>query len=1432
MTRLIAPGLPDPMGVTPKDIPAADGNVIHGVNVAVHAPNAEAIAVCLFDETGEQELEVIRLPGRTGPVHHGFIADVGIGARYGLRAFGPYQPERGHRFNPAKLLVDPFAARLDRPFELRPELFDQRIHGAMRDEIDSAPHVPKAIVEPLPNLRRPEPPIRRWGDLVIYELHVKGFTVTHPEIPADQRGTFAGLAHPAAIRHLANLGVTAVEIMPSAAWLDERHLPPLGLRNYWGYNPVTHFAPDPRLAPGGWPEVRAAVEALHAAGIAVFLDVVLNHTAESDHLGPTVSMRGLDNAAWYRLRSDDPSLYVNDAGCGNVLAAERPIAVHLMLETLRQWTLRAGIDGFRFDLAATIARGPNGFDRNHPFLIALAQDPVLSDRILIAEPWDIGLGGYQTGNFPTAWGEWNDRSRDTMRRFWRGDTGQIGDFTTFFAGSADVFGRDFRSISRSVNYVTAHDGFTLADLVAYAGKHNEANGEDNRDGTNDNISWNHGVEGPTDRGDILEARKRDMRGLLATLLLARGTPMLTMGDELGRTQSGNNNAYAQDNAISWLDWAKADEGLAAFVARVIAVRRAHPALTAETALTGRVPDGAHQPDVVWLNAAGQPMGPGDWSNPDQRFFAGLFGAGATGRVLVLINVAWHDQDVTLPLPEPHLGWFIDLDSAAPEHMGGVALGAHLTIAARSVVVLREAADAAWVEPIPEPELEIPAVAPLPGPVAPPPEPRLDQTLLDRLAQAAGIQPDWWDIAGRHVSVSDATKRAILASMGYACDSDAEIRASLALLVRERFARALPVTIVADEGEPVVVTFGGALVRATQPVKLEIRREDGSKDLFVIPPRGGEEVAIEAPDGSTQRVRRVRLAAQPIGRHRLVLPEGADLTCHLIVCPAKCYLPEDLGGEKRGFGVAAHLYALRRAGDQGIGDFTTLARFAELAANVGAVTIGFNPLHAMFPGDRERASPYGASDRRFIDPIYIDVTQLPPTIVRENVRTALFSEGRTTSALSSLADVDYTRVWQSKKKVLDVAFQVFEQLLAGTPTSALVQDFDAFVDAGGIELQRFAEFHAIAEEVGHPNWREWPENVRSSIRRDKLETAIRFQNFLQWLADRQFAAAAHRAKAAGLKHGFYRDLAVGSAPDGAESWGERNRLMIGLSVGAPPDPFSANGQVWNLPPPNPRFMNEGGYQTFTRLIASNMAYAGAVRIDHAMGLRRLFVVPDGMTGAEGAYVDMPFEDMLRILALESQRAKCIVVGEDLGTVPEGFREALAAADVLAYRVLWFEREGEAFASPERYPQMAAACVSTHDLATLNGWWIGADISENVSLGLVDPQTAQWQREARGIEKALLLDLLVSSGFLPERPDPAGPLQDATVVAVHALVAAAPSVLALAQAEELTGEIKAVNLPGTDRERPNWRRKLAPDIAQMFDSPLARAIFAAMRATRGG
>ncbi len=562
------PGQPEPLGV----VPVADG-----VNVAVWSAHAQAIEFCLFDEAGEMETARLRLPGRTGPVFHGHLPGVAAGARYGLRAHGPWQPAQGHRFNPAKLLLDPFAVAIDRVFRLHPSMFDPPDAGAP-DPADSAAAMPKGVVL-APAEPAAAPPPFAWDRQVIYELHVRGFTMRHPGIPPALRGTFAGLGHPAAIAHLQALGVTAVELMPCAAWIDERHLPPLGLTNYWGYNPVALCAPDPQLAPGGWPEVRASIAALQGAGIAVLLDVVLNHTGEGDPLGPTVSLRGLDNATYYRALPDDPARLINDTGCGNTLALDRPPVLRLAMDALRTWAQRGGVDGFRLDLATTLGRRAEGFDPAAPLLAAMTQDPVLRGRAIIAEPWDIGPGGYRLGAFPAGWGEWNDRTRDTMRRFWRGDPGTLGALATGFAGSADVFAPP-RPVSRGINFVTAHDGFTLADLVAYREKHNEANGEANRDGTDNNLSWNNGAEGPSDDPAIRAARARDGRALLATLLLARGTPMLSMGDEAGRTQHGNNNAYAQDNALSWFDWDGLDGDLLAFTAGLVRARLACPALRA------------------------------------------------------------------------------------------------------------------------------------------------------------------------------------------------------------------------------------------------------------------------------------------------------------------------------------------------------------------------------------------------------------------------------------------------------------------------------------------------------------------------------------------------------------------------------------------------------------------------------------------------------------------------------------------------------------------------------------------------------------------------------------------------------------------------------------------------------------------------------------
>ncbi len=506
--------------------------------------------------------------------------------------------------------------------------------------------MPKAVVLDLPPPRRPPAPLFRPGGL-IYEVPVRAFTRLHPDLPPRLRGTVAALAHPAVIDHLTRLGVDAVELMPITAWIDERHLGPLGLSNGWGYNPVVFFAPDPRLCPGGIAELAATVAALRGAGIGTILDVVFNHTGEGDVHGPTLSLRGLDARAYFR-HAADGSL-VNDAGTGNTLACDHPATGRLVLDALRHFVTRAGVDGFRFDLAPVLGRTATGFSPEAPLLRAMAADPILKDRVLIAEPWDIGPGGYQLGNFPPPWLEWNDRYRDRVRRFWRGDPHQLGPFATALAGSSDLYRPP---VSRSVSFIAAHDGFSLADLVAYRHRHNEANGELNHDGHGDNLSWNHGVEGPTDDPAVLAERARDLRALLATLFATRGTIMLTAGDEFGRTQSGNNNAYAQDNPITWLDWQGRDRELEAFCAGLAALRRARPALADPTLLSGAPgPDGI--PDVAWLTPGGSAKTAEDWESARGPALAMVLGRGGDGRLAVLFNRSEHEVTFHLPARPGH-----------------------------------------------------------------------------------------------------------------------------------------------------------------------------------------------------------------------------------------------------------------------------------------------------------------------------------------------------------------------------------------------------------------------------------------------------------------------------------------------------------------------------------------------------------------------------------------------------------------------------------------------------------------------------------------------------------------------------------------------------------------------------------------------------------
>jgi len=627
-----------------------------GINFAVFSAHAQEIELCLFDPSGTHELRRLALPGRSGDVWHGRLQGAGAGLVYGLRAHGRWAPGQGQRFNPHKLLLDPYAREIVGGFQWRAEHFggDLQQPGTM-DLRDNAPHALKArVVDDRLHEGAPEPrPHTPLADTVLYEAHVKGLTRLHPQVPEALRGSYTGLASDAVIAHLRRLGVTAVSLLPVQEHLDEQRLVALGLSNYWGYNTVGFFAVEPRYASGAGglsprQEFRAMVRRLHAAGIEVILDVVFNHTAETDEAGPTICWRGIDNLSYYRTLAGAPGSYDNLSGCGNTLDIRHPRVLQMVMDSLRYWAGAMNVDGFRFDLAPVLARGDRGFDEHAAFFQAVAQDPLLACLKMIAEPWDVGLGGYQLGRFPRGWSEWNDRFRDGVRSFWLGGAATRGEFAQRLCASSDLFQARGRGPAESVNFVVAHDGFTLRDLLTYERKRNEANGEDNHDGHDANHGWNCGAEGPTDEPNVLALRAGLQRALLATLLLAQGTPMLAAGDELGHSQGGNNNPYCQDNSATWIAWADADDALIAFTARLIALRGRLQPFAAHW-YSGE-PGGDGRPDLSWLRADGAPLDGNDWRDSSVRSLGALIGAPgkSAAPLLLLVNAEANDSDFALP----------------------------------------------------------------------------------------------------------------------------------------------------------------------------------------------------------------------------------------------------------------------------------------------------------------------------------------------------------------------------------------------------------------------------------------------------------------------------------------------------------------------------------------------------------------------------------------------------------------------------------------------------------------------------------------------------------------------------------------------------------------------------------------------------------------
>ena len=674
------PGQPLPLGAS------FDGA---GTNFSLFSEVADKVELCLFDESGAETR--VPLPERTGSWWHGYLPSVRPGQRYGYRVYGPFAPAEGSRCNPAKLLLDPYAKAVEGQVDWSQAVFPYRWGAGenpddVLEETDSAPFMPKSVViNPFFDWSADRRPNRPWHETVVYEAHVKGLTMRHPDVPPEQRGTYAGLASPAMVDYLTRLGVTAVELMPVHQFVHDHRLVSQGLRNYWGYNSIGYFAPHNEYCAGPHDgeqvqEFKFMVKTLHDAGIEVILDVVYNHTAEGNHLGPMLSFRGIDNAAYYRLVPDNRRYCMDYTGTGNSLNMRHPSVLQLIMDSLRYWVLEMHVDGFRFDLAATLARELHDVDRLSAFFDLIQQDPVISQVKLIAEPWDVGEGGYQVGNFPTLWSEWNGMYRDCMRDFWRTQPRSLGEFANRLTGSSDLYEGDGRRPYASVNFVTAHDGFTLADLVAYNGKHNEANLEDNRDGSDDNRSWNCGDEGPTGDPEILELRAQQQRNYLATLFLSQGIPMLLGGDELGRTQGGNNNAYCQDNETSWYDWeaaaTPANAELAEFTRRVMALRAEHPVFRRRRWFQGRPIHGSDVRDIVWYRPDGIEMSDDDWNAPEASVTVLLSGAGISepdsrgesvrdDTFVLLVN--GHYEPLAFCLPEGE--WTPVLDTALP--MGGM-----------------------------------------------------------------------------------------------------------------------------------------------------------------------------------------------------------------------------------------------------------------------------------------------------------------------------------------------------------------------------------------------------------------------------------------------------------------------------------------------------------------------------------------------------------------------------------------------------------------------------------------------------------------------------------------------------------------------------------------------------------------------------------------
>ncbi|GHA86088.1 hypothetical protein GCM10009069_06620 [Algimonas arctica] len=1251
-----------PLGAVPTE---------SGTQFSLFSAHATAVTLCLFE--GDTETDRIAL-SRAGHIWSVHVPEVYVGQAYGYRVDGPYAPSDGHRFNPYKLLIDPYAKALRGSIIEHPS-----IYGHIGDDDlsfnnqDSAAYMPKGVVT-APNPRRDwVRPATPWADTLIYEANVKGLTQNHLAVKPALRGTVEALANPALIGHLTDLGVTALELLPLQQFHSEPHLTKMGLSNYWGYNPINYFTPHGAyLGRAGKEGMRSGVRALHAAGIEVILDVVYNHTAESWRYGPTLSYKGIDNASYYALQNDS-RFYVNHTGTGNMLDMRSEAVRDLTLASLRHWVTEFGIDGFRFDLAPTLGRMGQGFDAAAPLFKSIKNDPILSSVKLIAEPWDIGPHGYQLGRFPNGWAEWNDEYRDALRSFWRGDAHAHQSLAGKLLGSSERFDHNDRNVWSSVNFLAAHDGFTLHDTVSFNDKHNGANGEDNRDGHGHNLSDNMGVEGPTDDPQII-ARRRDRKvAMVATLLLSQGTPMLLAGDEFGQSQNGNNNAYCQDNVTTWLDWDVADPELIRQVQTLSALRRRYPHFRQSQFLHGQPLESSAFPDVQWITPDGKLMSVADWEQPDRP---------CLGLALAMTD-------------EPTVAVFFNRGATT-----------HITLSEH------------WAPVFGTRELSGDAVAVFELPVTHVPDWERHARITAH-AKASGLHEGFRDISGHWHAMTDVTRDALLTALD---------------------------------------------IDLTRPV-LQSSNQTQDNDTPIATVFGAEKLTT-------------------------------------------------LGGV---WGVTTALYALHSQQSWGIGDFETLAQLAEGLAPTGCDFIGINPVHALFPGAPHLFAPYSVSSREFLNIMHIAPDQLPEW------------EG-SKPEISTPEFVDYATVYTAKSAAFARAFSSFCSLPDDHPRQIA---FSAYKLLRGAALSQHALYDVLFEQLPeerqtYAGWRNFapdlhdPQSAACADFAAAHAVRIDYYAYLQWNAELQLADAQARAKTAGMRIGLYLDLAVGVVPGGSDVWRNRGAFAANMSLGAPGDAANPVGQRWDLLPLRPdRFEDaQPADRAFRAALRAVMTHAGAVRIDHVLGLSRSFWIPED---APGGYVTYPFARLMQIISEESRATSCIIFGEDLGTVPDGFRAQMAAYDLLGCSVQMIERGHRGEMLPrDAARQLAMNAWSNHDFPTVAGFWTERDLAWREQLN-IGRDSLPWEREQRARDRQAMAEM---TGL----PDTPAHLKGEHMAALQAYLATGPSLAFAVQLDDLLLSEDQPNVPGTTSEQPNWRRRTPLSIEALLNDADALTILHAIAAAR--